>query len=242
MPQLAGPLGAFTAQVPSVLPAPIVHVPVQQSPPVAHASPACPQKDAAWQVPPLQREEQHCMPEVQPLPSVLQVVLREAHLPAVHVWLQQSPFDVQAWPSDVHAGYAQSEPVQSPLQQSPFEVHADPNFRQLPRGAPPLLEAPPVPPLLAPPLAAPLLPPPAPLPPLPLKMPGVREPSPMRPAPLLAPAPLVPLLLAPVVPSPLPPSALAPLELLPPHPVASEPAATMDSATSATDRPPRSRF
>jgi hypothetical protein len=47
MPQLAGPLGAFTEHVPSVLPAATVHVPVQQSAPVAHASPACPQKDAA---------------------------------------------------------------------------------------------------------------------------------------------------------------------------------------------------
>jgi hypothetical protein len=179
MPQFAGPLGAFTEHVPSVLPAAIVQMPVQQSVPVAHASPACPQNDAAWHVPLVQREEQHCAPEVQPLPSVLQVALSVAHLPPVHVWLQQSPLTVQASPSEVHAGYAHREPAQSPLQQSPFEVHAAPNLRQLPSTAPPSL---------APPLAPP---------PLPLKTPVVSEPSPISPIPPLPPSPLTPVLLLP---------------------------------------------
>ena len=179
IPQLAGPLGAFAAQVPSVCPVAMVQVPVQQSEPEAHASPACPQKDAAWQVPPLQSEEQHCAPDVQPLPSVLQVALSVAHLPPVHVWLQQSPLTVQASPSEVQAGYAHKEPAQSPLQQSPFEVHAAPNLRQLPSTAPP-----PLAPLLAPP-------------PLPLKTPVVSEPSPISPIPLLPPSLLTPVLLFP---------------------------------------------
>jgi hypothetical protein len=101
---LAGPLGAFAEHVPSVLPAATVHVPVQQSPPEAQASPACPQKDAAWQVPPEHSAEQHRAPVVQPLPSVLQAVFSAAHLPAVQVWLQQSPFEVHARPSEVQAG------------------------------------------------------------------------------------------------------------------------------------------
>jgi hypothetical protein len=40
MPQLAGPPGGFAAHVPSALPLATVHVPVQQSDPTEHASPA----------------------------------------------------------------------------------------------------------------------------------------------------------------------------------------------------------
>jgi hypothetical protein len=44
-PQLAGPLGGEAPQVPSVCADATVHVPVQQSAAVAHASPAWPQKE-----------------------------------------------------------------------------------------------------------------------------------------------------------------------------------------------------
>jgi hypothetical protein len=82
----------------------MLQLPVQQSGPEAHESPACWQNDAAWQVPFTQREEAHWVPEVQPLPSVLSVGFSATHLPPVHVWPQQSPLTVQAIPSDVQAG------------------------------------------------------------------------------------------------------------------------------------------
>jgi hypothetical protein len=44
-PQLAGPLGGVAAHVPMVWPLATVHVPVQQSPLVAHASPGWPQNE-----------------------------------------------------------------------------------------------------------------------------------------------------------------------------------------------------
>jgi hypothetical protein len=47
IPQLAGPLGGFAEHVPRVFPVATVQVPVQQSVPVAHASPACPQNEDA---------------------------------------------------------------------------------------------------------------------------------------------------------------------------------------------------
>jgi hypothetical protein len=46
-PQLAGPLGGLALHVPSVAPTTTLHVPVQQSDPVEHASPPCPQNDEA---------------------------------------------------------------------------------------------------------------------------------------------------------------------------------------------------
>ncbi len=101
---MAGPPGGVAEHVPSVLPAATVHTPVQQSAPIEHASPACPQNDDAWQVPPEQSAEQHSDAEVHPLPSVLHVVLRAAHLPLTHDWLQQSPLTVHATPSELHAG------------------------------------------------------------------------------------------------------------------------------------------
>jgi hypothetical protein len=103
-PQLAGPLGGLAPQVPSVAPAAIVHPPVQQSDPIEQASPPWPQNDEAWHVPFEQSFEQQSAPDPQALPRVLHVVFRAAHMPAVQVWLQQSPFVVQAPRSDVHAG------------------------------------------------------------------------------------------------------------------------------------------
>ena len=103
-PQLAGPPGGFTPHVPSAAPAATVHEPVQQSEPVEHPSPACPQNDEAWHVPFEQRLEQQSPPFVHWLPSVLQVVLRGAQVPPVQLWLQQLPFDVQEPWSEVQAG------------------------------------------------------------------------------------------------------------------------------------------
>jgi hypothetical protein len=48
---LAGPPGGLAEQVPSDCPATMLHSPVQQLVLCAHASPGCPQKDDAWQVP-----------------------------------------------------------------------------------------------------------------------------------------------------------------------------------------------
>lgn len=81
-PQLAGPLGGFVAHVPSDAPAARVHVPVQQSVPAEHESPAWPQNDDAWHVPFEQSFEQHSPPEAHWLPSVLHVAFKAAHVPA----------------------------------------------------------------------------------------------------------------------------------------------------------------
>jgi hypothetical protein len=55
-------------------------------------------------VPLWQNFEQQSAPLVHWLPMVLHVELSAAHLPPVHVWLQQSPLLVQAPLSDVQAG------------------------------------------------------------------------------------------------------------------------------------------
>jgi hypothetical protein len=92
---LAGPDGGVAPHVPSVAPAATEHVPVQQLASVSQLSPPWPQNEDAWHVPFEQRLEQHSAPEVHWLPSVSHFVLRAAHAPPVHVWLQQSPFDAQ---------------------------------------------------------------------------------------------------------------------------------------------------
>src|ERR1019366_4200861 len=132
MPQFAGPLGGFAPHVPRVAPAATVHDPVQQSGPAEHASPACPQNDEAWHVPFEQSDEQHSPPEAHALPSVLQLLLRDAQVFATQLWLQHSPFVVHAARSDVQAGYWQTPPAQSPPQQSRAVVHPAPSPRQLP--------------------------------------------------------------------------------------------------------------
>jgi hypothetical protein len=130
MPQLAGPPGGVEEHVPSVLPLPTEHVPVQQSAAVAQASPACPQKDDAWHAPLTQSPEQQCALDVHALPRVAQLGLSAAHLPPMQLWPQQSLFTLQPKPSDVHAGYAHIPRLQSPPQQSPFVAQAEPNLRQ----------------------------------------------------------------------------------------------------------------
>jgi hypothetical protein len=76
---------------------------VQQSLPILHASPGCPQKPAAWHVPfGAQYFEQQVAPLVQLLPTVEHIGLSAPHLPFVQIMLQQSPFAVQVLPSEVH--------------------------------------------------------------------------------------------------------------------------------------------
>jgi hypothetical protein len=86
---LAGPLGGVIAQVPTVLFAAIVHVPVQHWAFAEQASPGCVQNDEAWHVPLLaHRPEQHWVPPVHVLPTVLHIGLSAVHVPLVHVWPQ----------------------------------------------------------------------------------------------------------------------------------------------------------
>jgi hypothetical protein len=79
--QFADTLGGEAAQVPSVCPAAVVHVPVQQSALAEQASPGCPQNEDAWQVPFAHRPEQHAELEAQELPIVLHDELRGSHFP-----------------------------------------------------------------------------------------------------------------------------------------------------------------
>jgi hypothetical protein len=103
-PQLAGPDGGEVPQVPSVCPDTMAQVPVQQSVAAAHESPACPQNDDGWHVPPMQRPEQQSALAEHALPSVLHFAFNVAQVPALHCWLQQSPSDAQLEPSVVQAG------------------------------------------------------------------------------------------------------------------------------------------
>lgn len=92
------------AQLPSVFPAAIVHVPEQQSPFREQTSFVWMQKDEpSWQCPLVQRCEQHSPSEAQVLPAEWQAVVRAAHLPAVQVPLQQLASEVHAWVSEMHA-------------------------------------------------------------------------------------------------------------------------------------------
>jgi hypothetical protein len=102
---LAGPLGAEAAHVPMVWPLAMVHVPVQQSAFVAHASPGCTQNEDDWQVPLAHRPEQQLALEVHALPIVAHELLSGVHVPlAPHAWLQHWPFAVHGLLSDWHAG------------------------------------------------------------------------------------------------------------------------------------------
>ena len=62
-------------------PGAMVRVPVQQSVPVEHASPGCPQNDDAWHVPFEQRFEQQSAPVAHWVPSVLHTLFSGAHVP-----------------------------------------------------------------------------------------------------------------------------------------------------------------
>lgn len=85
-----------------------------------------------------------------------------AHLPAVHVALQQSLESEQFWPALRHASPSHTPAEHDMLQQSVYAEHEAPPARHFPAG-PESLE-PESPPPLPPSLAAPLLPP-LPLPP-----------------------------------------------------------------------------
>jgi len=66
----------------------MVQMPPQQSVPFWQMSPAWPQYEGCAQMPFWQNCEQHWVPAVQLLPSVLQVPFSGAHLPPVQVPLQ----------------------------------------------------------------------------------------------------------------------------------------------------------
>ncbi len=74
--------------MPNVALAALLHKPPQQSLFVAPMSPFCPQYDGCAQMPFAQSVEQHWLPDVHALPSVLHDVLSAAHFPLVHVPLQ----------------------------------------------------------------------------------------------------------------------------------------------------------
>jgi hypothetical protein len=180
---------------------------------VWQASPSCTQKDDGWQVFPLQSPEQHSPPPAQAFPSVLQLELRVAQLPAVHVPLQHWLLPVHAPLSGVHAGKAHAPLLHAPLQHAPFAPHwlpSDAHPPSLPNGLPP---SPMVTTPLLLPLAAPLLLPKA--------------------APLLL--PLATPLLLPVVASP-PPSPGPPCTalLLPAHATKLAPQASTESTATNT--------
>jgi hypothetical protein len=72
---VAPPGGAL--QIPDVCPEPITQMPLQQSPGRTHTSFVWMQKEAPrTQLPLLQSFEQHWLLSVQPLPAVLQAVVR----------------------------------------------------------------------------------------------------------------------------------------------------------------------
>ncbi len=170
----------------------MVQVPVQQLVPLVHESPGWMQNDDGWQVPPLQRPEQHMLSAVHALPRVLHIEFSAAHVPPVHVPLQQLLFAVHAVPSEPQAGNPHAPLLHVPLQHAPFAVHPPPSAvhpPSLPNGLPasPMC----TPPLLLPlPLLAPLLlldvaSPPSPPPPLvllllPQAMNELPQPSPTR--------------------------------------------------------------
>jgi hypothetical protein len=103
-PQLAGPPGGASAQVPTVLPEGTLQMPAQQSAPAAQMSPPCPHHDEGWHVPEAHRPEQHAAPLVHELPSVVHVDEIEAHVPPVQVCEQHCPSVLQASPTVAHAG------------------------------------------------------------------------------------------------------------------------------------------
>ena len=82
----------------------MVQTPVQQSALVAHESPGWPQTDDGWHEPLTHKLEQQSALPAHWFPSVLHVPLRDVHTLPMQVWLQQSPFVVHAFPSEVHAG------------------------------------------------------------------------------------------------------------------------------------------
>ncbi len=107
--------------------------PPQQSAFDPQTSPFCPQNDDATQTWLEQSCEQQPALAVHALPSVLQDVLSGVHvLPAPHVPLQHSGPVVQARPSDVHAGKAQTWFVHTPLQQSEAWLQPPPRLRHEP--------------------------------------------------------------------------------------------------------------
>jgi hypothetical protein len=103
MLQLAAPPGGDAVQVPTLWPAAIVQVPVQQSLFCAQMSPPWPHHDDGWHVLPAHRLEQQSALFMHALPRVLQLEGSGTHVP-LHVWLQHCDPLVQVCPSDRQAG------------------------------------------------------------------------------------------------------------------------------------------
>jgi hypothetical protein len=105
------PIVEIVAQVPAVEPIGIRQLPLQHSVPVKQTSPSGWQPPAVvMHTPPWQFLEQHVVPSVHLLPSVVQPpVTTAAHMPAGQLPLQHCAPEVQALPSCTQA------PAQLPL-------------------------------------------------------------------------------------------------------------------------------
>jgi len=105
VPQFAGPPGGVAEHVPTLWPAAMLQLPVQQSPFCAQMSPAWPHHDDGWHVLPAHRLEQQSALLMQALPSVRQLDVDAigTQVP-LQVWLQHCAPLVHVWPSERHAG------------------------------------------------------------------------------------------------------------------------------------------
>jgi len=93
--QYVGPAGC-SPQVPTLAPAALLQVPVQQSGPDEQTSPNWAQKEETAQTPFLQSFEQQSALAAQVLPSVLHVPFRGWQVPPAQVPPQQAPLLVHA--------------------------------------------------------------------------------------------------------------------------------------------------
>jgi hypothetical protein len=129
--QYVGPEGGG-AHLPAVAPDEMSQMPPQQSTEFEQMSPVwMHQPGVRAHVPLLQYLEQQSSLAPQALPAVLQDVLMGVQVPFVQVPLQQAPFVVQAWLSEMQLP-PQTPPLQLSEQQSVPEAHAAPDARHLP--------------------------------------------------------------------------------------------------------------
>jgi hypothetical protein len=104
-------------QVPAARPFGMSQTPVQQSAPRMHTSPVEPQLDARAHAPPTQLSEQHVLPSVQALPSVVHPpATTGAHMLPAQFPEQHCAFCEQAEPFCVQAAAPHEPFVQSRLQ------------------------------------------------------------------------------------------------------------------------------
>jgi hypothetical protein len=128
--QLPPKVGA--EHVPTVAPAGIVQVPLQQLPLFRQTSPVWPHHEDGWHAPSAQLPEQQSPFCEQLLPSGRHVLPASCpQVPLVHVKLQQLEPLLHAPPLLVHGGRAQIWPLQYPAQHSLLVVQLLPRLRQL---------------------------------------------------------------------------------------------------------------